>query len=154
MRPPHFKRRSSVRLRPPSVHLRPPLFQTTVFVARNGFSAVSRNQVSSLFSDFSGFSKMPFSRFLRSVFAVKTNFRFFRVFLVCGLRGASYDLVGRETLQNKGFLNIFAFWDLVSCVEPALSPRCSRTFLTQIFRGLTNLVFQKFEFLTNLVLEG
>ena len=54
----------------PRVHLRPPLFETTVFIARNGFFAVSGNQISSLFSVFRVFQKCHFGgrrgRFLRS----------------------------------------------------------------------------------------
>ena len=97
---------------PPCVHLRPPLFETTVFIAQNGFFAVSGNQVSSLFSDFSGFSKMPFWRSSRSFFAVRKNVRFLRVFLVWALPGAVQEVVGRETLQNKGFRSNFALWGL------------------------------------------
>ena len=114
-----------VHLRPPKTGLErsfaapqalicgPPLFDTTVFVARNRFFAVSGNQVSSLFSDFSGFSKMPFWRSTRSFFAVQKNFRFLPVFLAWGLRDAVQEVGGRETLQNKGFRSNFAFWYLV-----------------------------------------
>ena len=111
---------------PPWVHLRPPRFETTVFIVRNGFFSVSGNQVSSLFSDFSGFSKMPFWRSSRSFFAVRTNFRFLRVFLVWALPGAVQEVVGRETLQNKGFRSNFALQGLVE-----LCWTCCSTFMLQ-----------------------
>ena len=122
---------------PPSVHLRPPLFETTGFVARNRFFAVSRNQVSSLFSDFSGFSKMP----LRLFFAVRKYFRFFRVFLVWGLRGAVQEVVGREARQNKGFRSNFAFWHLVHLRWTRCIASMLHEFFENNFWGLTNLFF-------------
>ena len=56
---------------------------------------------------------MPFWRSSRSFFAVRTNFRFLRVFLVWALPGAVQEVVGRETLQNKGFRSNFALCGLV-----------------------------------------
>ena len=56
---------------------------------------------------------MPFWRSSRSFFAVRKNFRFLRVFLVWALPGAVQEVVGRETLQNKGFRSNFALWGLV-----------------------------------------
>ena len=119
---------------PPCVHLRPPLFETTVFTARNVFWAVSGNQVSSLFSDFSGFSKMPFKiwRSSRSFFAVRKNFRFLRVFslfLVWGLRGTVQEVVGRETLQYKGFRSNF----VLRCLVHLRWARCIALMLQYIF---------------------
>ena len=46
-------------------------------------------------------------------FAVRTKFRFLRVFLVWALPGAVQEVVGRETFQNKGFRSNFALWGLV-----------------------------------------
>ena len=56
---------------------------------------------------------MPFGRSSRSFFAVRTNFRFLRVFLVWALPGAVQEVLGRETLQNKGFRSNFALRGLV-----------------------------------------
>ena len=126
---------------PPRVHLRPPLFETTVFIARNGFFAVSGNQISSLFSDFSGFSKMPFWRSSRSFFAVRTNFRFLRVFLVWALPGAVQEVVGRETLQNKGFRSNFALQGLVELRWTC----CSAFMLQSIFDAIFS-ASHKFDF--------
>ena len=114
---------------PPCVHLRPPLFETTVFIARNGFFAVSGNQVSSPLSDFSGFSKMPFWRSSRSFFAVWKNFRFLRVFPVWALPGAVHEVVGRETLQNKGFRSNLA----LRCLVHLRWTRCIALMLQSIF---------------------
>ena len=139
---------------PPCVHLRPPLFETTVFIARNGFFAVSGNQVSSLFSDFSGFSKMSFWRSSRSFFAVRKNFRFLRVFPVWALPGAVQEVVGRETLQNKGFRSNFALW----CVVHLRWTRCTALMLQSIFdtnfSGSQKFVFSEVRILTKLVLQG
>ena len=56
---------------------------------------------------------MPFWRSFWSFFAVRKKFRFLRVFLVWGLRGAVQEVLGRETLENKGFRSNFALWCLV-----------------------------------------
>ena len=128
---------------PPSVHLRPPFFETTVFVVRNRFFAVSGNQVSSLFSDFSGFSKMPFWRSSRSFFAPRKNIRFLRVFLVWGLRGTVQEVVGRETFENKGFRSNFALWCLVHLRWTRCIASMLHKFLRIIFGGLTNLFFSE-----------
>ena len=135
---------------PPWVHLRPPMgsfaappFWNHWFYSAKWFFAVSGNKVSSLFSDFSGFSKMPFWRSSKSFFAVRTNFRSLRVFLVWALPSAIQEVLGRETLQNKGFRSNFALWAWLICVGPVVSPSCCSPFLTQIFRRLTNLFFSE-----------
>ena len=155
-----------VHLRPPKTGLErsfaaphaficgPPFLKPLFLIARNGFLAVSGNQVSSLFSDFSGFSKMHFGgrrgRFLRSgkIF----------VFCVCFWSGSSRHSPRGSRTRNPSkqgvseqFLRCGASF---TCVGPIVSAWCCSTFLTQIFRGLTNLFFRKFEFLTNLGLEG
>ena len=96
--------------------MRPPLFETTVFVARNGFFAVSRNQVSSAVFGFFGFLCFFKNAILEVVFRVSCGpekFSFFLVFSVGGLHGALQEVVGHETLQNKGFRSNFALWYLV-----------------------------------------
>ena len=127
------KRVSRVHLRPPMRSFAAPPFETTVFVARNRFFAVFGNQFSSLFSDFSGFSKMPFWRSSRSFFCGPEKFCFLRVFLVWGLRGTVQEVVGRETLENKGFRSNFALWCLVHlrwtrCIASMLHESCENNF--------------------------
>ena len=96
------------------------------------FFGESGNQISSLFSDFSCFSKLPIWRSSRSFFAVRTNFPFLRVFLVWALPGAVQEVVGRETLQNKGFRSNFALWGLVG----SRWTRCSAFMLQSIFDAI------------------
>ena len=76
------KRVSCVHLRPPKRSFAAPPFRNHCFCSANSVFCGFRvsNQVSSLFSDFSGFSKMPFWRSLRSFFAVQKNFVFFACF--------------------------------------------------------------------------
>ena len=64
-----------------------------------------------------------------SFFEVRTNFRFLLVFLVWALPGAVQEVVGRETLQNKGFRSNFALWGLVDLRWT----RCSAFMLQSIF---------------------
>ena len=60
------------------------------------------------------FLKFHFGRHFALFFSARQNFRFFLVFGVLGLDGALQEVVGRETLQNKGFRNNFAFLYLVN----------------------------------------
>ena len=84
---------------------------------------------------------MPFWRSSRSFFEVRTNFRFLRVFLVWALPGAVQEVVGRETLQNKGFRSNFALRGLVELRWTHCSAFMLQSILTQIFRCLTNFFF-------------
>ena len=93
--------------------MRPPLFETTVFIARNGFfCGVRKPNILTVFGFF-GFFKNAILEVVEVVFSVRTNFRFLRVFLVWALPGAVQEVVGRETLQNKGFRSNFALQGLV-----------------------------------------
>ena len=65
------------------------------------------------------------------------------MFLLWGLRGAVQEVVGRETLQNKGFGALLRSGTSFTCVGPVVSPRCCTTFLRMIFGGLTNLIFSE-----------
>ena len=73
----------------------------------------------------------------------------FLMFGVSGLHGALQEVVGRETLQNKGFRSNFAF-----CLVHLRWTRCIASMLHKFFEinswGLTNLFFRKIKFLTNL----
>ena len=126
---------------PPCVHLRPPPFWNHCFYSAKWFFAVSGNQVSSLFSDFSGFSKIPFWRSSRSFFAVRKNFRFLRVFPVWALPGAVQEVVGRETLQNKGFRSNFALWCLVHLRWTRCIALMLQSIFDTIFFGVSQICF-------------
>ena len=139
---------------PPWVHLRPPLFETTVFIARNGFLRCPETKFPHCFRIFRVFQKCHFGgrrgRFLRSeqIF----------VFCVCFWSGLFQAQSKRywdaKPFKTRGFGAILRCGAWLICVGPVVSPSCCSPFLTQIFRRLTNLFFRKFEFLTKLVLEG
>ena len=145
----------ALRCGPRSGVLWPPLFETTFFVARNGFLAVSGNRFSSavfgfFFSVFLVLFKCHFGGHFARFLRLGNIFVFFLVFGVSGLDGALQE-VGRETLQKMGFRSNFAFWYLVHLRWTRCIASMLHEYFENNFGGSHKFVLiRKFEFLTKL----
>ena len=140
---------------PPRVNLRPPLFETTVFIARNGFLwGVRKPNILTVFGFF-GFFQNAILEVVEVVFLGSNKFSFFARVSGLGFSRRSPRGSGtRNASKQGGFGAILRCGARLNCVGPVVAPSCCSPFLTQFFRRLTNLLFRKFEFLTKLVLEA
>ena len=140
---------------PPRADLRPPLFETTVFIARNGFlCGVRKPNILTVFG-FLGFFNNAILEVVEVVFLGPNKFSFFAC--VSGLgssRRSSKRQWDAKRFKTRGFGAILRCRAWLNCVGPVVAPSCCSPFLTQFCRRLTNLLFRKFEFLTKLVLDA
>ena len=81
-------------------------------------------------------------RFLRS----EQIFVFLRVFLVWALPGAVQEVVGRETLENKGFRSNFALRGLVALRWARRSAFMLQSIFDAIFSASHKFVFSEVRF--------
>ena len=124
------KQASRVHLRPPMRSFAaPPFWNHCFYCAKWCFLRCPETKFPHCFQIFSGFSKCHFGGRRGRFFAVRKNFCFLRVFPVCALPGAVQEVVGRETLQNKGFRSNFALW----CLVHLRWARCIALMLQYIF---------------------